>query len=314
MAAQTYGEVWRKVALRVPAAPVSLVQGWVQEAYDKLAGKGHWAWLRQEAVLTTLASRTITATFTPASTQVTSAGAFLSTDVGRQIRVPNQTIYTIDTFTNVNTVDLTQAYAETGGALSATIQDIYLAMPADFRSIYDVTDMSIQRPIAWWVSRDRLDLFDPGRISSDSRLRILASYQLSGVTSLAGRVLYEAWPFPTAAGSYQLRYFKRMDTLDDEEAFRGVLATKTGALIEGALAQAALWPGTTEQKNPYFSLALSDRHTRRFDEERQDLGIMDDDQYLMMLEQIDLSKFGLAALSADTSLLRQSDATLADYY
>lgn len=314
MAAQTYGEVWRKVALRVPTAPASLVQDWVQQAYDTLAGKAHWAWLRKETVLTTLAMRSVTATFTPGSTQVTSAAEFLATDIGRQIRVPNQTIYTINTFTSTSIVDLTIPYAETGGALSAQISDIYLPMPADFRSIYDVTDMSIQRPIAWWISRDRLDLFDPGRVSSDSRLRVLASYQLSQVTSQLGRVLYEAWPFPTAAGSYQLRYFKRMDALGDDEEFQGVLATKTQALMEGALASAALWPGTTEQKNPYFNLNLARVHQARFDEQRQDLQVMDDDQYLMMLEQIDLSKFGLAALSADTTLLRQSDATMADYY
>jgi hypothetical protein len=312
MAALTYGEVWRKVALRVPAAPASLVQEWVQQAYDKLAGKGHWAWLRREAVLSTLASRSITATFTANSTAVTSAAAFLATDVGRQIRVSGQTIYTIDTFTNTSLVNLTVAYGDpTAGALTATISDIYLVMPADFRSILDVTDMSIQRPIAWWISRERLDFHDPARTASDAGLRVLASFQLSQVTSQLGRVLYEAWPGPTAARSYQLRYFKRMDQLGDDEVFQGVLATKSGALIEGALAQAAYWPGTLEKKNPYFNLQLGAIHQRRFDEEKQDLQVMDDDQYLMMLEQIDTTRYGLGAV--DTTL-RASDATVYDFY
>jgi len=314
MAALTYGDVWRRVALHVPGAPASLVQSWVQSAYNTLAGTGHWAWLRKTTVLTTLAARTITVTFTPASTAITSVALFLTTDVGRQIRVPGQTIYTIASVTDPSNAVLTIPYAETGGALSATISDFYLTMPEDFRSIYEVTDMSLQRPIAWWISRDRLELFDPARIAGDSRFRVMASYELSQVPSLLGRTTYEAWPPPMSVGSYQMMYFKRTDALADDEVFQGDLATKTEALIEGALGWAARWPGTVGQKNPYFNLALSNQHQARFDQERQTLSIMDDDKYLMMLEQIDLAKFGLAALSADTTLMRESDATLADYY
>jgi len=272
-------------------------------------------WLRTDALITTLASRSISVTFLQGSPLITSAVLFVATDVGRQIRAGSNTpIYTIDTVTDASNAVLTQLYGEASGAKTATIQDIYLVMPTDFRSIHTVTDMTIQRPIAWWVSKDRLDLFDPGRIASNTRFRVLAAASLSTVTSLAGRVTYEAWPYPTAAGSYILQYFKRTDTLGDDDEFKGALATWTTALEKGALAEAAMWPGTPTQKNPYFNLALADRLGKQFDQFAKSLDVMDDDTYLMDLSQTDLSKFGLAALSADTTLMRQSDATLADYY
>lgn len=314
MAAQTFRDVWSKVALHVPGAPISLVQSWVQTSYDELIGNRHWAWTRRETILATRAARSLSVTFAQGGTAITSAALFLSTDAGRQIRVGTGPIYTIATVTDASNAVLTQAYIETGGAQTASIRDIYLPMPANFRSILDVTDLTIQRPIAWWISSERLDLFDPGRSASDSRFRVLAAGAVSQVPSLLGRVTYEAWPYPTAAGSYILRYFIRTDALDDDAVFQGVLATHTHALEKGALAEAAKWPGTANQKNPYFNLALATKLENEFQTAYRQLNVMDDDQYLMDLQQVDLSKFGLAALSADTTLMRQSDATLADYY
>lgn len=318
MAAASFAQVWRLVWLHVPLAPSSLVQLWVQQAYNDLLGTRHWAFLRRETLYRTQDARTLSScTFTQLSTGITSPGLFVAGDVGRQIRIGTSgtPAYTIASVTNANAAVLTQAFAEaTVTATTAQISDIYLTMPADFRSFEMVVDPTIQRPVAWWIARDRLDLFDPGRVSYDSRLRILASYQLSQVPSTVGQLQYEAWPHPTAAGTYVIKYFARSDSLADSDLFQGVLATKTEAIMDGALARAARWPGTAQQKNPYFNLALSTQHQAKFAQAQQTLDIMDDDQYLLDLQQVDLSKFGLAALSADTTLLRQSDATTSDYF
>lgn len=292
------------------------MQTWTQQAYEELAGKRHWAWLRREFLLTTLVSRDLDVTFTNASTAITSAALFLASDAGRQIRVglTGTPTYTIDTVTNASAAVLTAAYQGSNGLATAKISDIYLVMPADFRSFETVTDPSIQRPIAWWIARDRLDLFDPGRVAYDSRLRVLASAELSSATATLGRLTYEAWPHPTTSSTYIVKYFARTDSLADDDPFKGVLATKAEALQWGALARAARWPGTVTQKNPYFNLPLALQLEGKFREECKTLDVMDDDQYLMDLQQVDLSKFGLAALSADTTLMRQSDATMADYY
>lgn len=318
MSAQTFGQTWRLVQLHVPLAPSSLVQLWVQQAYNDLIGKRHWAFLRKELLLRTQDARTLSsASFTQLSTGITSPALFVAGDAGRQIRIgtTGTPAYTIASVTNASAAVLTQAFAEsTVTTASAQISDIYLTMPADFRSFEAVVDPTIQRPIAWWIARDRLDLFDPGRVAYDSRLRVLASYQLSLVPSTLGQLQYEAWPHPTAAGTYIVKYFSRSDTLADTDTFQGVLATRTDCVVDGALARAAQWPGTPQQKNPYFNLALATVHQGKFAQAAQQLDVMDDDQYLLDLQQVDLSKFGLAALSADTTLMRQSDATLADYY
>ncbi len=316
MAVQTFRDLWSIVALHAPLAPVTLVQHWCQEAYDDLLGKRHWSFLRTDGFLRTLASRSLEVGVTELSTAVTSAALFVSTDAGRQFRInPNTPIYTIDTVTDASNLVLTQPYqGTTNAAATASIQDIYLTMPANFRSFNNVTDSSIQRPIAWWISKDRLDLFDPGRIAGDTRFRVLCAASLSDATATYGQIRYEAWPWPSGAGVYSMQYFRRTDTLTDDDRFTGPLATWTNALSSMALASAARWPGTVTQKNPYFSIALATKHDEDAQHQLKQLDIADDDIYLMDLQQVNLSKFGLAALSADTTLMRASDATLADYY
>lgn len=314
MAAQTFRDIWGKVSLHCPLAPTSLVQDWVQLAYDRLIGKRHWSWTIRDLNLTTLAARSISLNVLQGSTLLTGVGVFVATDVGRQLRVGTGPTYTINTVTDANTANLTQNYAEASGAVTGQISDVYLIMPADFRSILTLTDLTIQRPIPWWISGERLDLWDPGRISSDTRFRILATATPSQVTAYAGRVTYEMWPRPTAAGTYICRYCIRTDTLDDDTVLGGLLATHSASIRTGALAEAAMWPGTTTQKNPYFNLTLAQRLREDFERDCKQIDVMDDDQYLQDLLQIDLSKYGLASLAADTTLLRQSDATLADYF
>jgi hypothetical protein len=311
----TFREVWGRVALHVPAAPASLVQIWVQSAYDDLVGKRHWAWTRRATVLRTQAARTIAVTFAQGSPALVSAALFLATDVGRQIRAGSATpIYTIASVTDPSNAVLTQPFAETGGTLAATLHDRYLAMPADFRSIEVVTDQANHRPVAWWISKERLDVQDPARTYTDSRFRVLASAGLSQVPTLLGRVLYEAWPSPAAEGSYTLAYFARMEPLVEDTEFQGVLATFTRSIEQKALADAARWPGTPQRKNAYFNLPLSRELEREALNATRELDVMDDDQYLMALQQTDLSRFGLAALSGDTPSLRSSDATTSDYW
>lgn len=314
MAAQSFRDVWNKVLLHAPTVPPALAQSWVQDAYDKLIANRHWAWTRRQTTLTTQASRSVTVNFQLASSTITSAGLFVASDAGRQIRAGQSFIYTIDTVIDASNALLTQAYPEESGAKAATISDIYLVMPADFRSFETVLDMVNSRPVCWWISKDRLDLYDPGRLAADTRLRVLAAYQISQRAATLGRVQYEAWPHPTGAATYVMNYFVRTDTLANDVQFQGVLATYTKALETYALAEAARWPGTPDQKNPYFNLPLSKLLHEEFAEAFKDLDLLDDDQYLMDLSQIDLASFGLASVAASTNLLQRTDADLGNYF
>lgn len=316
MPAQTFRDVWSSVLLHAPAVPTALAQKWCQDGYNKLIANRHWSWTRRQTTLSTRAARSGIVTFTQGQQTLTSAAGLFSPDIdgGRQIRVGNGYIYTLDTIDSPFSATLVEAYAEDSGDQSATISDIYLGVPLDFRSFETVLDMSNNRPICWWIAKDRLDLFDPGRLSADSRLRVLAAHQISQRQANFGQVLYEAWPHPTAAGTYVLNYFVHMDALSADTPFQGPLATFTDAIEIFALASAAKWPGTADQKNPYFNLQLAKQLDLDFKEAFKEIDVMDDDTYLMDLAQVDLSTYGLASLAASTNLLQRTDADTGDYF
>lgn len=314
MAARTFEELWNLVYLHASDAPPELVQTWTQYAYDTLLGKRHWAWMRQEANLSVQATSALEIAFLTGSATITSLALFTSSMVGRQLRVEQGPIYTIKTFTDASTMVLTEPYGGESATETATLHDRYLPMPADFRSFYSITDLSDQRPIVWWLRRDYLDLVDPARTQSNSRFRALLGYKVAEDDLYAGRMLYEAWPAPTSAGVYRAVYFKRTDSLADSDTFKGVLATNTEVLLDGALGRCARWPGTAQKKNPYFNLKLAAEHDERFKKACDDLQVMDDDQFLDMLEQVDLAPYGLGGLAGGTGSLRASDATVGDYF
>lgn len=314
MPSRTFRDIWSTVLLHAPTVPVALAQRWAQDGYDKLIANRHWAWTRRESTLTTQASRAVTVGAQQGSTTLTSSGGFIAGDAGRQIRCGTEYIYTIDTFQDVNTVLLTQPYREASGSKAATISDIYLLMPEDFRSFYTVQDLVNSRPICWWISGERLDLYDPARQAADSRFRVLVSHAISQRQATFGRVGYEAWPHPTGAGTYVMTYFTRTDALANDTPLQGAIATFTKVIEKYALSEAAKWPGTPTQKNPYFNLPLSAVLLADFEKAYQETDVLDDDQYLMNLSQIDLSAFGMASISASTNLLQRTDADVSDYF
>lgn len=311
--ADTLERVWRRVALRAPGVPPALVREFVQEAYLELCGRRRWVWLRSTVILRTQAARTVSVGVTTGSTTITSGAAFVAGDAGRQIRFGTETpIYTIDTVTDASTATLTEAYASSTGTGTGTISDIYLAMPSDFRSFDTVTNLADQRPVVWWISKEKLDDVDPARIQSDSHFRALVAAQISPAASLSGRLLYEAYPHPTAAQVYQMSYYRQASRLAETASLQGVLADRGDVIQEGALARVARWPGTEQRKNPYFNAGLADRHEAKFKEFIQTLDVQDDDQYLQNLLQVEFRHYGW--LSGGAESLRSSDATLSDYY
>ena len=88
---------------------------------------------------------------------------------------------------------------------------------------------------------------------------------------------YELWPAPTYSGYlYPFIYIaKEYDLTAQAPQLPPFVANRGEVLLEMALAKAATFPGTEENPNPYFSLALSQMHDRRateliWDMERND--------------------------------------------
>lgn len=313
--AESFGDVWRRVRLHVPAAPTFLAREWVNAAWKPLGRMRHWGFLYGELRLTIAAARSLAVvTVTNGSATVTSAGLFLAADAGRQFKVASYPVYTIQTFTNINTIVLDSVYGEADATPSATIYDGYFTAPADFESFRIIADPYNQRRLAFWISADQLNILDPTRQASDSGPRLLAQRPPSTYTATLGRPQYEYWPAPTAARSYPAFYNKLAARLDDTTTFSGVMAEAADVLVAGALAQAALWPGTPDLPNPYFNAALAREKKAEFLQGVQQLSLRDDDQHPDDLATVHWERWPLADLAYNDQSLRATDATVADLY
>ena len=310
----TFASLWQKVALQASAVPPLLVRSYVTDAYREACQGRRWSFLRRTYQPQTLASRSATVTASAGSPTLT--GSFSSTDLNRQLRETNQgKPYTIVALNGAYTeATLDMAWAGSSGSADVTILSAFLFLPEDFDGVRTLSNLTVQRPMPWWFTQEELDAWDPNRIWSDSTARLIAAKGVwNGGGTMAGRQVYEWWPYPTAAATYQMEYYANV-TPEDEEELQGVLAVNAHVLEMGALAQCALYPGTAERTNPYFNMALADRLQKRFEAGLQELSVRDEDQSpAEEFNRIDW-RWVQGLVPLDTHALRASDATLADYW
>jgi len=310
----TFENLWRTSRNLFPGVPALVVRQWAQDAYAKACSYHTWGFLRAEGFLATLASRSIAVTVAQGSTTVTSAGLFVASDEGRQFRVSTYPIYTIRTFTDVNTIVLDRAYQAADTAVTATILDAYAVMPADFGQFLQVWNPYEQRVIPWWFNQDQLAIADPARSISDSGPRYLIPYKLSGEASTLGQVMYEYHPSPSAARQYPYLYARMPEQLADTTLLPGLFLQHTEILKKGIACEAAQWPGTKDLPNPYFNLALYDRVKAEWDLLIQRLSLADDTQFPDQYMQVNWASLGGRGLTNNSTWLRQTDASVAEYW
>ena len=314
MAAQTFGDLWRMVRLHASTAPMGLVREWTQQAYETLCERRPWVWLLKETRLVIPAARSLTVTFAASSQSITSAAGFATTDVGLQIRVGTFPFYTITEVLDASNAVLDVPYnGLTVGALTAQILGAYQTLPSDFGAFMLIIDPVVRRQIPWWYTQEELARIDPTRVTFGDLQRALIATTESPVPTTVGQARYEWWPSPTSAKQIPAWYRARPQVLADSDTFKGVLATRARVLEIGALARCALWPGTVEVKNPYFNAATAKSLADQFDRECANLELRDDDQQQQNWVALPYHRWPTWGLSGDTTTLRASDATLADY-
>jgi len=309
--ATTFGDCWRTVRLYASAAPTMLCREWVNTTYQTLTRSRSWGFLRAQLQITVQAARAVTVTVTQGSTTVTSAGLFVPGDLGRAFAVGHFPVYTVTAVPDVNTLLLDQPYGQdSAGAASAKVFDAFFVAPADFGSFRVIADPYNQRRLAYWITEDQMNVLDPTRLASDMGPRLLAAASFSA----AGRVQFEYWPQPTSARSFPALYNRQATDLVDGDSLIGVLADAKQVLVDGALAQAAQWPGTPDLKNPYFNLDLARAKEASFRDGMQHLALKDDAQYPDDLATVHWERWPLSDLAFNDQSLRATDATLADLY
>jgi hypothetical protein len=246
-----------------------------------------WSWLIKRGQFIFPNQVTVgTVSVTNGLNTVTGVGTtFTQTMVGQQFRIGLlYPIYDIISVQNSTHLTLSDVW---GGLTSVNVgYQIYTAYqpaPLDFHSFTSVYDPNFSWQLWFSIAQDELNLYDAQR-SSQGTPYVVADYdytslQLGGATITPPIPRFEIWPHQVSAYVIPYIYESRPPDLDDAGAtlpryIRGDI------LLEGALAQAALWPGTdSEHRNPYFNMDVYRNHSARFERMVQEMAVQDDEVY-----------------------------------
>lgn len=282
--------------MRVPMAPIFLVEDWVREAFRRAweSRKPAWSMARKEAGFSTADQKSGSVTVTKGSAFVPAVSLSLAlTDEGRQFRTGiNQPVYSIECVDlALNQIELDRAYTGVSGTFSSTVLDAYITFPEDFERFIVVLDPANFWQLRHWITDEQLNRWDPQRSNTTTpwalvsrRYATIPKHKRS--TEIVGRRQYELWPYATSAHEYWYFYAARPPSLTEDMEFPGLLGDRGDILRQGALARAAEWPGTEDRKNPYFNLTLAKRLQADFELELAKLEVTDEDIYPTWWEQV----------------------------
>lgn len=309
----TFAQAWNQAFLDVPAAGSLQVRQWAQNAYKRLFDARAWSWrIKRSAFLLQDARDLAAVGVTYGSATVTSAALFVAGDQGRQFRVGSYPVYNIVTFTDTSTLLLDRPFeGTTDAAAEGEILSAYVTAPSDLEAIQIVVDLVNQVRIGHWYTQEALSLLDPTRTNAYSGpIRGLFSSSLtpSGGNITPGLLQWEAWPYTTSRASLPYSYLTKAFDLADSDNLPGILRERPDVLALGAKYEAAMWPGTPSQKNPYFNLTLAEMLGRQMGDALTQMAIRDDDQFPQDWNTVNWSAFPLANLAPTADFLRHTDS------
>lgn len=275
MSDTTFEALWRRLLLYFPELPVALAQEFVNTAYSRALARKHWSALRGygEFVIPATYS-TGTASAAVNDTAVGGNGTTWTTAmVGRQIYFggtgPYYTVVRVD---SPGDLVLDRPYGGTEDLSNGTytIELIYLPVPSDFLSLLSVRDIDNN----WKLyinrfSQEQIDSWDSQRSTSGTPWLIVpAAYStaVSGTNtpSTVPTPRYEIWPRSGGTKRYSFEYIKQIPLLS-AASDRPIFPLRGDVLRHGALAELAMWPGTRQLQNPYFSTDQHSTHEDAFD-------------------------------------------------
>jgi hypothetical protein len=288
--ADTFSDIWRQVKAHCPLAPALLAQQWTKQAYLDLCRRRPWSWLLGQTQFIINDATSGTCNVTRGSATVSGGTlTYPASDVDRQFRVGTSSpVYTIISVNPGVSYTLDQVYANASATgTGAVVLDAYMICPADFQRFISVLDTVNNWQLHCWLSADELNAWDAQRSSTGTPWALAAArLKTQGTASLIGRAQYELWPYATAARSYPVYYAKSAVALADDDPFLGVLSSRGDIILAGALAYAAEWPGTVDQKNLYYNAGLSASKKSQFDDATNRLEVQDEEMYGTWLETI----------------------------
>lgn len=204
-------------------------------------------------------------------------------------------------------------FSQVWTTLTAAVGVQTLVLPADFGAFLLVLDRPAQRQIPFWFTQDDLFRWDPSNTSTGDP-RALVPRDLSTDPLTLNQQTFQWWPTPGTTRTYPALYRQRPVAPADTDPLRGVLADRPDVLETGALMHCALWPGTADRKNPYFSVATYTALQTEFLRLAHQLELRDDD--VAQQSFVRLPYHGWAPYNPyDDHGLRTTDAVVtADYF
>lgn len=156
-----------------------------------------------------------------------------------------------------------------------------------------------------------LDLQDGVQIHFPTGTYVLGDVWGISVTAgaNAGLQRYEVWPHIQMI--YVLPYLYEKAPPDIALPGATIPRAITGdVILEGALEDAAMWPGPSADKpNPYYRLELSDRHRKQFEKMVDELEVRDEDQALhsTVYQEFSGLPFAVCPALGDSNWLQSHD-------
>ena len=282
MSLSTYAGLWRQVLLRCPMASPFLCQEWIQYRFRNIVERRKWSWLicnGQFVVNAAIQAGTVDVTRGSASVVGTGTGWDASV-ITRQFRTSyTYPIYTIlDLDVGTQTLTLHQAWGgSTATGQGYKIWQAYYTVPSDFHAFTTVVDPAYNWQLWLQIQQAEINMWDAQR-SNQGTSWVVAPYDYCDST-FANPPLprYEFWPHTLVDRVYPFLYESRPADLNDAD---GSLPRYIpgDVLLEGALADAARWPGPSKDRpNPYFNLGLAMQHEQRFLDQVYRLEVQDDE-------------------------------------
>lgn len=303
--ANNFEEMSRSLRLYVPQLPITLAEQFIRDRYRRILERRMWSALRRESqFLLKGAYQTGTVSFEREDTVITGTDTAWTTDlIGRQFKAgQGSPVYTI---TAVNETDQTLTLNMPIGVATAVdttylILNAYVTVPEDFKQFIVVADPLQGWRLRHWITSGELMLMDPQRTFTGQPY-ILADRMYDVATAANAnsyRPQYEAWPYTTADRSlYYVYLAKGADLVNPTD--EPIYPLRSDAIVAGALADVARWPGTANQPNPYFSRP---EYWKAYEGEYEDKMIeierADEDIFMTQLDMYPFSQWPLAPLSA----------------
>ena len=263
----TFDQLWRKLLLYYPDLPLPLAQEFTNTAYSRALTNMDWSGLRGYGEFQIPAAYTTgTVDVVQNSDSVTGVGTtWTSAMVGRQLIVNGLgPFYTIVEVVSTVKLNLDRVYGGAdASAQSYEINLAYVTLPTDFLHFTSIIDIANRWRIWHIQNQEWLDAVDAARTYTGTPSWVFAAATPSPVTATLNQVRYERWPRGVDAVTYPYSYIKQ-PPLMSASTDRPVFPIRGDAIREGALAELALYKGTTEKPNPYYDLGAHKLHESRF--------------------------------------------------